>query len=43
MKSKFRIGILFFCVPALFLFAVRARSSGGRQDNRFTTESTAGR
>jgi|ERR1700688_3061997 len=43
MKVKLGIGILFFFVPAVFLFAARARSNDSRQDNRFTTESTAGR
>src|ERR1700682_4941377 len=43
MKVKLGIGILFFFVPAIFLFAARARSNDSRQDNRFTTESTAGR
>jgi hypothetical protein len=43
MKSKFGIAILFLSVPAFFLFAARARSNGGPQDHRFTTESTAGR
>jgi hypothetical protein len=43
MKLKLGIGILFLSVIALFLFAARARSTGSPQDNRFTTESTAGR
>jgi hypothetical protein len=43
MKSKLGIGVLIFFVPALFLFAARARSNGSPQDHRFTTRSTAGR
>ena len=43
MKSKLGIGISIFFVPALFLFAARARSNGSPQDHRFTTETTAGR
>jgi len=43
MKSKLRISILIFFVPALFLFAARAKSNGSPQDHRFTTRSTAGR
>jgi hypothetical protein len=43
MKSKLGIGILFLFVIAFLLFAARARSNGSRQDNPFTTASTAGR
>jgi hypothetical protein len=43
MKSKLGIGILILFVPALFLFAARARSNGRPQDHRFTTQTTAGR
>jgi hypothetical protein len=43
MRLKLGIGILFLFVIALFLFAARARSTASPQDNRFTTESTAGR
>jgi hypothetical protein len=43
MKVKLGIGIVFLFIPALFVFATRARSNGSPQDHRFTTESTAGR